>query len=73
MRRKQKGRWSIKRDGELGVGGLFIMQQLEKERAVALKKEITKYKNEFDNIKKNKLLIESKETVTNNNDDDVES
>ena len=65
--------FSIKRGGELGVEGLFIIEQLEQERAVALKKEITKYKNELNNIKKKKLLIESKNTITNNNNADVES
>ena len=74
---KKKTKWkmvfSTKRGGELGVGGLFIMQQLEQERAVALKKEIIKYKNELNNIKMNKLLTESKNTITDNNNADVES
>ena len=49
------------------------MQQLEQERAVALKKEITKYKNELKKIKQHKLFIENQDTITNNNAADVES
>ena len=65
--------FSTKRGGELAVGGLFIMQQLEEERAVALKKEITKYKNELKKIEQAKLFIENQGTITNNNAADVES
>ena len=39
---KRKIVFSTKRGGELGVGGLFIMQQLEEERAVSLRKKIKK-------------------------------